>query len=80
MSGGRRAGPVDPADGLDPATVEWGDAGLVPAIVQDAWDGRILMLAWIDAEALLRRAASLGKTEYAVYLRRLVAEREQAGS
>jgi phosphoribosyl-ATP pyrophosphohydrolase/phosphoribosyl-AMP cyclohydrolase len=26
--------------------------GLVPAIVQDAVDGRVLMLAWMDAEAL----------------------------
>ncbi|HEX5823594.1 MAG TPA: phosphoribosyl-AMP cyclohydrolase, partial [Candidatus Limnocylindrales bacterium] len=30
----------------------WGPAGLVPAIVQDAGDGRVLMLAWMDAEAL----------------------------
>lgn len=27
-------------------------SGLVPAIVQDRTDGRILMLAWVDAEAL----------------------------
>ena len=27
-------------------------SGLVPAIVQDATDGRVLMLAWVDAEAL----------------------------
>ncbi len=30
----------------------WGPDGLVPAIAQDAADGRVLMLAWIDAEAL----------------------------
>jgi len=30
----------------------WGLDGLVPAIVQDAADGRVLMLAWMDAEAL----------------------------
>jgi phosphoribosyl-ATP pyrophosphohydrolase/phosphoribosyl-AMP cyclohydrolase len=30
----------------------WGPDGLVPAIVQDAADGRVLMLAWMDAEAL----------------------------
>jgi glucose-1-phosphate thymidylyltransferase len=29
---------------------------------------------YIDAEAMMRRAASLGKTEYAAYLRRIVAE------
>jgi phosphoribosyl-ATP pyrophosphohydrolase/phosphoribosyl-AMP cyclohydrolase len=28
------------------------DDGLVPAIVQDATDGRVLMLAWMDEEAL----------------------------
>jgi phosphoribosyl-ATP pyrophosphohydrolase/phosphoribosyl-AMP cyclohydrolase len=33
----------EPAYGVD---------GLVPAIVQDAADGRVLMLAWMDAEAL----------------------------
>jgi len=27
-------------------------SGLIPAIVQDAADGRVLMLAWVDAEAL----------------------------
>jgi phosphoribosyl-ATP pyrophosphohydrolase/phosphoribosyl-AMP cyclohydrolase len=30
----------------------WGPDGLIPAIVQDATDGRVLMLAWIDDEAL----------------------------
>jgi len=30
----------------------FGPDGLVPAIVQDASDGRILMLAWMDAEAV----------------------------
>jgi len=38
-----------PASALEPV---WGPAGLVPAIVQDAADGRVLMLAWMDAEAL----------------------------
>lgn len=32
--------------------VAFGDQELVPAIVQDATDGRVLMLAWMDAEAL----------------------------
>jgi phosphoribosyl-ATP pyrophosphohydrolase/phosphoribosyl-AMP cyclohydrolase len=31
--------------------VTYGPDGLVPAIVQDAADGRVLMLAWMDAEA-----------------------------
>jgi phosphoribosyl-ATP pyrophosphohydrolase/phosphoribosyl-AMP cyclohydrolase len=32
--------------------VKWGPDGLVPAVVQDAADGRVLMLAYVDAEAL----------------------------
>jgi len=32
--------------------VAWGPDGLVPAIVQDALDGTVLMLAWMDREAL----------------------------
>ena len=37
------------AGALEPA---YDERGLVPAIVQDAVDGRVLMLAWMDAEAL----------------------------
>ena len=32
--------------------LRFGDDGLLPAIVQDAADGRVLMLAWMDTEAL----------------------------
>jgi len=32
--------------------VKWDDDGLVPAIAQDAADGRILMMAWMNREAL----------------------------
>ena len=32
--------------------IRFGPDGLVPAIVQDATDGGVLMLAWMDAEAL----------------------------
>ncbi len=37
---------------LAPPEVRFGPDGLAPAIVQDAADGRVLMLAWMDAEAL----------------------------
>jgi len=40
------AAPVTASD------VAFGADGLVPAIVQDGADGRVLMLAWMDAEAL----------------------------
>lgn len=33
-------------------SIRYGPDGLVPAIVQDAVDGRVLMLAYMDAEAL----------------------------
>jgi phosphoribosyl-AMP cyclohydrolase / phosphoribosyl-ATP pyrophosphohydrolase len=36
----------------DSAAVRWGADGLAPAIVQDAADGRVLMLGYIDREAL----------------------------
>jgi len=34
------------------AAVCWNDAGLVPAIAQDAGSGEVLMMAWMNAEAL----------------------------
>ncbi len=36
-------------------------AGLIPAIVQDVESGEVLMLAWMDAEAL-RRTLETGRT------------------
>ena len=36
----------------NPPMVSFGADGLVPAIVQDAADGHVLMLAWMDAEAM----------------------------
>lgn len=38
--------------------IRYGPDGLVPAIVQDAADGRVLMLAWMDAEALAATRAT----------------------
>ena len=32
--------------------VNWSEEGLVPAIAQDAATGRVLMVAWMDREAL----------------------------
>jgi phosphoribosyl-ATP pyrophosphohydrolase/phosphoribosyl-AMP cyclohydrolase len=54
------AGPVELEAGLDPASVTWGAAGLVAGVVQDVADGRVLMVGWLDAEAL---AATLGSGE-----------------
>ncbi len=38
--------------------IRWTDDGLVPAIVQDAASGRVLMLGWMNEEALSRTTAT----------------------
>jgi phosphoribosyl-AMP cyclohydrolase / phosphoribosyl-ATP pyrophosphohydrolase len=43
---------------VDAASVKWGPDGLVPVVVQDAADGRILMLAHANAEALAATLAT----------------------
>jgi phosphoribosyl-ATP pyrophosphohydrolase/phosphoribosyl-AMP cyclohydrolase len=57
MTPATRPGPVDLTTGLDPAAVRWDAAGLVVGVVQDVADGRVLMVGWLDVEAL---AATLG--------------------
>ncbi len=37
---------------LDPSAVSWGADGLVAGVVQDVADGRVLMVGWLDTEAL----------------------------
>ncbi|MCK0094534.1 phosphoribosyl-AMP cyclohydrolase [Yoonia sp. F2084L] len=37
---------------FDPATLRYNDAGLIPAIAQDATTGEVLMMAWMNAEAV----------------------------
>ena len=54
------ATPITPAPGTLEAVVYNRD-GLVPAIVQDYDAGTVLMLAWMDAEAL-RRTLATGRT------------------
>ena len=36
--------------------INWSDDGLVPAIAQDAQSGRVLMVAWMNREALKQTA------------------------
>jgi phosphoribosyl-AMP cyclohydrolase len=38
--------------------VGWDEQGLVPAIAQDAQSGKVLMVAWMNREALMQTAAS----------------------
>jgi phosphoribosyl-AMP cyclohydrolase / phosphoribosyl-ATP pyrophosphohydrolase len=44
--------------GVEAPEVHFGPDGLVPAVVQDAADGRVLMVAWMDAEALTATLAT----------------------
>jgi phosphoribosyl-AMP cyclohydrolase len=43
--------------------INWSDDGLVPAITQDADTGDILMLAWMNRDAL-RKTVELGEAVY----------------
>jgi phosphoribosyl-ATP pyrophosphohydrolase/phosphoribosyl-AMP cyclohydrolase len=43
---------------IDPNAIRFGQDGLAPAIVRDAADGEVLMLAWMDREALDATLAS----------------------
>jgi phosphoribosyl-AMP cyclohydrolase / phosphoribosyl-ATP pyrophosphohydrolase len=45
-------GPVVLTAGLATADVNWDAAGHVAGVVQDVADGRVLMVGWLDAEAL----------------------------
>ena len=48
---------------FDPEALKFDAAGLIPAIAQDAESGEVLMLAWMDAEAVRRTLAS-GEVTY----------------
>jgi phosphoribosyl-AMP cyclohydrolase len=43
--------------------LKWTSDGLVPAIVQDAESGEVLMLAWMD-EPAIRRTIETGQTHF----------------
>lgn len=48
---------------FDPATLCFDDRGLIPAIAQDHASGEVLMLAWMNAEAVARTLAE-GRVTY----------------
>jgi phosphoribosyl-ATP pyrophosphohydrolase/phosphoribosyl-AMP cyclohydrolase len=58
MSGTIATGPIDLAAGLDADGVGWDDRGLVAGVVQDVADSRVLMVGWVDAEALAATLAT----------------------
>ena len=57
---GRGAGMSSP---VDPDTIRFGPDGLVPAVVVDSGDGAVLMLAWMNRDALGRSLES-GRTVF----------------
>ena len=48
---------------FDPDTLSYNDAGLIPAIAQDAKSKDVLMMAWMNAEAV-RKTLKTGKATY----------------
>ncbi|MEP2782796.1 MAG: phosphoribosyl-AMP cyclohydrolase [Pseudoruegeria sp.] len=48
---------------FDPKQLSYNEKGLIPAIAQDAEDGTVLMMAWMNAEAIARTLQT-GKVTY----------------
>ena len=48
---------------FDPATLTYNDAGLIPAIAQDASSGEVLMMAWMNVESITQTLAT-GQVTY----------------
>lgn len=48
---------------FDPLTLKYDEKGLIPAIAQDASSGEVLMMAWMNAEAVAMTLET-GKVTY----------------
>lgn len=48
---------------FDPGTLRFDDKGLIPAIAQDTLTGEVLMMAWMNAEAVAKTLES-GRVTY----------------
>ena len=48
---------------FDPTTLKFNEAGLIPAIAQDADNGDVLMMAWMNTEAVAETLAT-GRVTY----------------
>ena len=48
---------------FNPTTLCYTEAGLIPAIAQDAASGEVLMMAWMNAESIARTLTS-GRVTY----------------
>ena len=59
--------------------VAWDEAGLVPAIAQDVGSGRVLMMAWMNREALAETAGSGRAVYWSRSRKRLWKKGEESG-
>ena len=83
MSNPKQSSPAAPGVGGRPADagrVRWGSDGLVPVVVQDIADGRVLMLAYANAEALAATLATGDVHFYSRSRRRLWRKGETSGN
>lgn len=48
---------------FDPSTLKYNEAGLVPAIAQDHTSGEVLMMAWMNQQAV-ERTLETGRVTY----------------
>ncbi|MGB1208528.1 MAG: phosphoribosyl-AMP cyclohydrolase [Paracoccaceae bacterium] len=48
---------------FDPKSLTYNDAGLIPAIAQDEQSGEVLMMAWMNAEAV-QKTLETGRVTY----------------
>lgn len=60
-------------------TVQFDESGLIPAIAQDAADGTILMVAWMNAEALAETVATRRAVYWSRSRKRLWRKGEESG-
>ena len=51
------------AEQVPSGDLRWDDRGLITAVVQDAVSGRVLMVVWMNAEAL-RLTLATGETHF----------------
>ena len=59
--------------------LKWGDDGLLPAIAQDAVSGRVVMVAWMNREALQETAQSGNAVYWSRSRQRLWRKGEESG-
>lgn len=60
-------------------SIKFDEAGLIPAIAQDASSGQILMVAWMNAEALRETVASKCAVYFSRSRQRLWRKGEESG-